>query len=213
MPQKVSTAADFQSLVSGNKTVCVHFAADWCEPCPALNQALDGLQDSYKTVQFAQVNAEELSDLTEKYNVENVPHLLVFHEGTVKAEVQGAKLDELKEQLSTLTGTLHDASVPLNDRLKTLINQKQVMLFMKGTPDAPRCGFSRTTVGMLNETEVPYGTFDILGNEEVRQGLKTYSNWPTYPQLYVKGELVGGLDILKELKESGDLVSTLKGEA
>ncbi|XP_071089371.1 glutaredoxin-3-like [Haliotis cracherodii] len=96
--------------------------------------------------------------------------------------------------------------------LKQLVNKAPVMLFMKGQPDAPRCGFSKTTVAILGETGVKYDTFDILSDNEVRQGLKTFSNWPTYPQLYVKGELIGGLDIIKELKESGELESTLKGD-
>jgi len=68
-------------------------------------------------------------------------------------------------------------------------------------------------MGILKEINIEFDTFDILSDEEVRQGLKTFSNWPTYPQVYVKGELIGGLDIIKELQESGDLVPTLKGEA
>lgn len=68
---------------------------------------------------------------------------------------------------------------------------------MKGSPNAPRCGFSRTLVGILNELNAKYETFDILEDEEVRQGLKTFSNWPTYPQVYVNGEFIGGLDIIK----------------
>ena len=83
---------------------------------------------------------------------------------------------------------------------------------MKGNREEPRCGFSRTLIGILNETGLSYETFDILSDEEVRQGLKKFSNWPTYPQVYVKGDLVGGLDIIKELQESDDLISTLKGE-
>ncbi|CAG02746.1 unnamed protein product [Tetraodon nigroviridis] len=101
----------------------------------------------------------------------------------------------------------------LEHRLKTLINRSPVMLFMKGNKEAAKCGFSRQTLSILNNAGVDYDTFDILQDEEVRQGLKTYSNWPTYPQLYVKGELVGGLDIIKELDESGELGSTLKGES
>ena len=83
---------------------------------------------------------------------------------------------------------------------------------MKGDPVAPKCGFSRQTVELFESLNAEYATFDILSDDEVRQGLKTFSNWPTYPQVYVKGELVGGLDIIKELNESGDLLSTLKGE-
>ena len=78
------------------------------------------------------------------------------------------------------------------------------MLFMKGNPAAPRCGFSNKTVALLNEQGVKFESFDILSDNMVREGLKKYSNWPTYPQLYVKGELIGGLDIMKEMVESGD---------
>ncbi|KAL2630263.1 hypothetical protein R1flu_014949 [Riccia fluitans] len=96
----------------------------------------------------------------------------------------------------------------LNQRLKNLINLKPVMLFMKGTPEEPKCGFSRKVVGFLNETGVEFGSFNILADEEVRQGLKTYSNWPTYPQLYVQGELLGGCDIITEMHQSGELKQT-----
>lgn len=86
------------------------------------------------------------------------------------------------------------------------------MIFMKGNPAEPKCGFSRTLIQILSETGLSYDTFDILSDDDVRQGLKKFSNWPTFPQVYVKGDLVGGLDIIKELKDSGDLISTLKGE-
>eukprot|EP00978_Attheya_sp_CCMP212_P014643 scaffold37445_cov46-Attheya_sp.AAC.3 len=97
----------------------------------------------------------------------------------------------------------------LNARLKQLISSSQVMLFMKGVPTAPRCGFSRQSVELLESAGIPFGSFDILQDEAVRQGLKTYSDWPTYPQFYVKGELVGGLDIVQELAEEGDLATQL----
>ena len=99
----------------------------------------------------------------------------------------------------------------LEDRLASLVSQHPVMLFMKGTPEAPRCGFSRSVVEILKNEGVPFGSFDILEDEEVRQGLKKYSDWPTYPQIYQKGELVGGLDILKEMQEAGPLKEQLMG--
>ena len=98
----------------------------------------------------------------------------------------------------------------LNERLKQLINRHRIMLFMKGVPSGPRCGFSRQMVEILDSFEVSYDAFDILSDEDVRQGLKTYSDWPTYPQLYVAGELLGGLDIVKELQEGGELEETLR---
>lgn len=97
----------------------------------------------------------------------------------------------------------------LEDRLKKLTSSSPVMLFMKGTPDAPRCGFSSKVVNALKEEGIDFGSFDILTDDEVRQGLKVYSNWPTFPQLYYKGELIGGCDIVLELKNNGELKATL----
>ncbi|XP_057512174.1 LOW QUALITY PROTEIN: monothiol glutaredoxin-S17-like [Actinidia eriantha] len=97
----------------------------------------------------------------------------------------------------------------LEDRLKKLITSSPVMLFMKGTPDAPKCGFSSKVVDALRNDDVSFGSFDILSDDDVRQGLKTFSNWPTFPQIYYKGELIGGCDIVMELRDNGELKSTL----
>ncbi|VDM97163.1 unnamed protein product [Thelazia callipaeda] len=86
----------------------------------------------------------------------------------------------------------------IDERLKSLINQAPLMLFMKGTPDSPKCGFSKQIVILLRGINADFSTFDVLKDEEVRQKLKRYSNWPSYPQLYLNGELIGGLDIVKE---------------
>ena len=89
-----------------------------------------------------------------------------------------------------------ESTEALNARLAELVKAAPVMLFMKGTPSTPQCGFSRQLVGMLRELGVRYGFFNILADEEVRQGLKVWADWPTFPQLWVGGELVGGLDIV-----------------
>ena len=96
-----------------------------------------------------------------------------------------------------------------NDYLPSLINKATVMLFMKGTSDSPRCGFSKSMVQILTEEKIEFEDFDILTDEKVREELKIFSNWPTYPQLYVRGELIGGLDIVKEMKSSGSLKEQL----
>ncbi|KAH9547056.1 hypothetical protein CY35_11G014300 [Sphagnum magellanicum] len=93
----------------------------------------------------------------------------------------------------------------LKARIQHLVNKSPIVLFMKGTPQDPRCKFSRKVVQALGEEGVVYGSFDILSDESVRQGLKEYSNWPTYPQLYVKGEFIGGCDIILELHQNGEL--------
>ncbi|CAH8337593.1 unnamed protein product [Eruca vesicaria subsp. sativa] len=116
------------------------------------------------------------------------------------------KSGELKQVLSE-KGIIKKQS--LEERLKSLINSEKVMLFMKGSPDEPKCGFSSKVVKALRGEDVSFGSFDILSDEEVRQGIKSFSNWPTFPQLYYKGELVGGCDIIMELSSSGDLKATL----
>ena len=108
--------------------------------------------------------------------------------------------------------TLPAPSQNLDSKLKTLINSYPIMLFMKGTPSAPKCGFSRATVELLSEVNCTYGSFDIFADDEVRQGLKTFSDWPTYPQLYVNGELIGGLDILKEMIATGEFQKVIPQE-
>jgi len=95
-------------------------------------------------------------------------------------------------------GELEKSKEDLHKRLSELVVAAPVMLFMKGTPSAPQCGFSRQLVALLREKGVKYGFFNILADDEVRQGLKEFADWPTFPQLWVGGELVGGLDIVKE---------------
>lgn len=97
----------------------------------------------------------------------------------------------------------------LNERLKRLVNKDKVVLFMKGCPEEPQCGFSRTIVGILHEHKINFADFDILQDNAVREGLKKFSNWPTFPQLYVDGDLIGGLDIVQEMASEGDLKNDL----
>jgi len=91
------------------------------------------------------------------------------------------------------------------------MEQDKVMLFMKGTPDAPRCGFSRKIVKLLEDQGIKYSSFDILSDESVRSGLKVYNDWPTFPQLIVKGEFVGGLDIFQEMVGNGEFEQLVAG--
>lgn len=119
--------------------------------------------------------------------------------------------DEKVQQAKEEEDEKKDETTSLNDKLKQLINRHRIMLFMKGIPSSPKCGFSRQIVDILDSFNVSYDAFNILEDDEVRQGLKVYSDWPTYPQLYVEGDLVGGLDIIEEMVESGDLEDLLNG--
>ena len=102
----------------------------------------------------------------------------------------------------------------MDDSTKNLIQShidtNEVCLFMKGTPDAPQCGFSMAVTNMLKLLEVNFGSVNVLEDQNVREGIKTFSDWPTIPQLYVKKEFVGGCDIVKEMYETGELAKLLE---
>src|ERR671924_222755 len=98
---------------------------------------------------------------------------------------------------------------PIHDAIQRAIDDNDVILFMKGTPDAPACGFSARTVAALQAVGTPFAAVDVLPDPRIRQELSALSNWPTIPQLFVRGELVGGCDIVTEMYESGELAEAL----
>ncbi len=178
---------------------------------------------SSNPILFLAIDAEELPDISESYDVSAVPYFVLLKNNTILKKISGADPAELAKSIESLSGSTsfslpppqkaaappetasdapadstNGAEEDINTRLEKLVSAAPVMLFMKGTPAQPQCGFSRTLVGMLRERGVRYGFFNILADDDVRQGLKAYSDWPTYPQLYVQGQLVGGLDIVKE---------------
>jgi len=103
-----------------------------------------------------------------------------------------------------------DKSKDINAQIEGLLNSGKVVLFMKGNSEMPQCGFSANSVAILKHLGVPFKTFNILNDAEIRQGLKEFSNWPTYPQLYVNAKLIGGNDIITEMYKSGELQDYLK---
>ena len=98
------------------------------------------------------------------------------------------------------------------DKIQNIIDENDVLLFMKGTPVMPQCGFSAAVVGILNHMGVKYNSLNVLEDPEIREGIKEFSNWPTIPQLYVQGEFIGGSDIVKELFENGELKKLLESK-
>ena len=97
----------------------------------------------------------------------------------------------------------------LRQRIQSLIEQNRVLLFMKGTKTFPKCGFSQAVVQILKKSNASFETVDVLADPDIRQGMKEFSNWPTFPQLYVDGKLVGGCDIVTGMNESGELDQVL----
>ena len=100
----------------------------------------------------------------------------------------------------------------IKEKLNELVSSNDVCLFMKGIPDAPQCGFSMTVSNILKHLKVNFKGINVLEDESVRQGIKEFSDWPTIPQLYIKGEFIGGCDIIKEMFESGELKELLKNK-
>ncbi|KAF4553581.1 Glutaredoxin-like protein 2 [Elsinoe fawcettii] len=234
----------------------IYFYADWAEPCKQMSSVISSLAATYPaatppTISFLSLDAEEVSEISERYNVSQVPYIVLQKGSDVLEAIAGGDASKVRaaiekyapssnagsslpplQKVSKPAPSAQDPSAPttngnlssyapsasdpqtapqyssgedpakvkeaLNNRLSELVKAAPVMLFMKGTPSAPQCGFSRQTVSMLRERGIRYGFFNILADDDVRQGLKEFSEWPTFPQVYVGGELVGGLDILKE---------------
>jgi Grx4 family monothiol glutaredoxin len=218
------------------------------------------------TISFVSINAEELPDISEEYDVSAVPFVVCLRSGQILESISGSDAIKVRDAVERHAGRGNIAggdamdgvranippplsAVPREDgpitathapvtashapppdaanatavasvpaltpeqsrealfaRLEQLVKAANVMLFMKGTPSSPQCGFSRQLVGILRERSVKYGFFNILADEDVRQGLKEYAEWPTFPQLWVNGELVGGLDIVCASPQSGPAV-------
>jgi Grx4 family monothiol glutaredoxin len=166
----------------------------------------------------------KISIIKQFFQVAAVPTFLFFRNSKVIQRVEGAKAADVTKAVTTLakqksvirpTAKSASSDQPISPedlqiKMKSLVSASSIMLFMKGDPASPKCGFSRQTVEIFNSLNVKFGSFDILTDDAVREGLKTFSNWPTYPQLYIKGEFVGGLDIIKELHEEGELETMLK---
>jgi Grx4 family monothiol glutaredoxin len=202
----------------------ISFHAPWAAPCAQMATVLSTLASEYPVTSppatsWVSINAdsEALIDVCETYNVQAVPYLVLVRNGQVLQTVSGSSAvkvrSAIEEHATAANGsadkkpTVEEAAAELSEdpekqkealfkRLGDLVKAAPVMLFMKGTPSSPQCGFSRQLVAILRENTVKYGFFNILADDEVRQGLKEFADWPTYPQLWVDGELVGGLDIV-----------------
>jgi Grx4 family monothiol glutaredoxin len=203
--------------VSSKRGLVVHFEADWCTPCGGINAWLDSQAKALPDVVFARVDAGKLSEIAESALVTSVPHIVFYRpEGEARAlervaEVSGAKMKLLSTNLATLFGDKDQVSAhaSMEAFLKYQINKDKIVLMLTGTPSRPRCGFAGRLIEMLDEYDVEYSYYDIMQDDTACQALKKFSDWPTYPQVYVNGELIGGFDICKEMHEKGTLAESL----
>ncbi|CAI4231362.1 unnamed protein product [Auanema sp. JU1783] len=208
----------FQSFIKGNGINVVHFSATWAPSCEGMNSLLEALVTEYRDVNIATIDAEGVSKVSLQYKIAAAPTVLFFKDSKEVGRVNGYIPAEIRQKVIELTtGVVIIEAGPtnLNEKLEKLVKSHKLMIFIKGTPDQPRCGFSRQLVEMFNSHSLDYGSFDILSDEEVRQGLKEFSNWPTYPQVYHNGELLGGLDVIRDEFADADFLKSLpkKGES
>jgi len=226
---EVTSPEHFQGLLSADleRVSLINFWAPWAEPCKQMNDVVFELAKKFPQVLVLQVEAEAQADIAESFEIEAVPAFITLRGHTLLSRISGADASALTEAVTTharpppvvkaLSKTDRapasadtisekpETPEELDARLRGLMNKDQVVLFMKGDPDAPRCGFSRRMVGLLTDQGISFSHFDILSDEQVRSGLKVLNNWPTFPQLIIKGEFVGGLDIVQEMVENGEL--------
>ncbi|OJJ46206.1 hypothetical protein ASPZODRAFT_16800 [Penicilliopsis zonata CBS 506.65] len=257
---EITSEADFSAQLNAlppSALLVLYFHTPWAAPCAHMRTVLATLASQYPVttpaaIAFLSINAEELPDISEEYDVSAVPYTVLARNGSILESVSGTDAAKVRDAVERHAGRASNnaaaaaaaASIPpaltavprdnapampatqaplgaasasstttpaltpeqnkeaLFARLAQLVKAAPVMLFMKGTPSVPQCGFSRQLVGILRENSIKYGFFNILADEDVRQGLKEFADWPTFPQLWVKGELVGGLDIVKEELEN-----------
>uniref|UniRef100_A0A383VCP1 Thioredoxin domain-containing protein n=1 Tax=Tetradesmus obliquus TaxID=3088 RepID=A0A383VCP1_TETOB len=237
--QPVTSTAEFDAAVKAGVKAVAFFWASWSAPCKHMAQVLEALAQQHSGITYLKVEAEEVDDVTEKFGVTTVPYFVLLQDGKVTDQLEGADAAGLTTKVAALAAAAAAApsatpaaaaaaaaapaaaAVPtaaqpqdVTARIKQLLASAPVVLFMKGSAAAPYCGFSRRVVEALHGVGV--GSFtdvDIFQDEELRQALKEYSNWPTYPQLYVAGELVGGCDIVGEMAQSGELLQLLQEKA
>lgn len=215
---EISSQTQFLELTGSaapEALVAVYFHTPWAAPCIQMNTVVATLAEAHPAVTFLLVNADDHPEILEVFDVLAVPYFVLVRGGTIVKEVLAADPKAFVQALTEATAGAgaaaaapEAAAVPaaeskaeLTERLQKLTLAAPVMLFMKGTPAAPQCGFSRQLVAILREHQVRFGFFDILKDDAVRQGLKEFSDWPTFPQLYINGEFQGGLDIVKESLE------------
>ena len=198
------------------RLVVVHFWAPWAEQCKQMDDVMLELAKQNPNVVFLSLEAEDIPDVSVSFGIEAVPTFIFLKNKQKIGRLDGAHAPELtklvKQHVDTIappTPAVVDEKTKLNNRIKALINSAPCVLFMKGSAAEPRCGFSRQMVALLKEHNCKFSTYDILQDNPIRQGLKEYSNWPTFPQLYVKGELIGGLDIVREMAVENELKDVL----
>ena len=204
--QRIANKSDFDKVLAEHPFVVAHFYTEWCEPSIQLNALIDSwVEEKYhENVFFVAVDAEKATSVVQDLSVEAVPMIVFFRNAKFVFNVEGARVEAIEGTIKRLYYA-SDAHEPLETRLKNIIERERIVVFLTGTPSQPQCGFTSRICEILARANISFGHFDIMTDNEVLHGLKKYSNWPTYPQVYVDGQLVGGCDIIVQADKEGTL--------
>jgi len=215
---EIKTEKDFNRICLHNfdKLYVVLFYAEWHEPSKHLINVVKSLSKVHEgNVIFFVINADEVEALASSFSVEVVPTIL-FMKATkevmfrLEEDSPSTLSQKVDEYLNTFKITFEAQKSKIFPKIEELIRSSPLFIFIKGTPANPKCGFSEQLIQALNELKVKYSSFDILSDEELRNWLRYYSNWVTYPQVYLEGKFIGGLDITRGLIKEGKFQEMIK---
>ncbi|SJK86421.1 glutaredoxin-like protein, putative [Babesia microti strain RI] len=203
---QVNSPSELDNLLKNSKHIVVlHIFDSNTSNKSQLNDIFQSLSKDYPKLGFYHISHELASQINVLENFSSVPIVLFclggFPLNAVPTHSPGSIVAQAREWAELVSP---------RDKLEQLLTDNKIIIFMKGTKANPFCKFSRRVVDIMNSLQVEYETFNILDDEIMRIYLKAYSNWPTYPQLYFNGELIGGHDIIVELYDSGELTNLLK---
>ncbi|CAF1139834.1 unnamed protein product [Rotaria sordida] len=221
---QIATQKDLDEYMNSssiiNKLLLVHVELEEIPVCKTVNEALLAIsrnEEFHQQLAICRLNADHFSDFLTLQNVNAVPTVLFYYHTKLIDRVDGFNQSDLLKKIQyhinkigltpITTEIKSNTDINVENRIKNLLKSSQVILFMKGTPTDPQCGFSRQACHILDEYKIKYNYFDVLSDQNLREQLKIYSNWNTYPQLYINGELIGGLDIMKQMIENGEFQS------
>ena len=193
-----------------NKLILLNFHANWNNSSQLLtNEIIPNLfnstiknDDQVNKLYLLNINIDDDLDLAQLFNIESIPTIIFIYSDQILEIIQGINppalllatnkyinMDLSNNLIKSNNTTTNDNKENLMERIEKLVKKSPIMIFIKGTPQQPRCKFSKTLINELLKFDINYSSFNILEDDDIRQGLKEYSNWPTFPQIYINGEI------------------------
>lgn len=216
---EITNQEEFNKLRNSvkDKGVVVLCVAEWYEPCKVIKENVQEMVKIYKDLVFTWVDCDKFTDLVEKHGVDTAPTVLIFHPHNADVSKivnpsPEALNEEIEKQNEYYKVTLESEKERVFTEIDVILSSFPLVCFIKGTPTEPKCKFTRRLLAHMTNLELTFKHFDILGDERIRQWLKVYSNWQTYPQVYINKKFVGGIDIIDGLIEENEFLDMVPKE-